>query len=267
VGRQRLLLSSVSVAALTTAMILGEVSVASAADGLCESREVLTGTCVNASIQDGGVALGGSQTTPGNGAPRPGGSASGPGNAAPVPDPEPVPPGWSPVPIRDGYTVTGPVRLTDLVNFHPIPGTSQMEPSGWSVLGVETNFYSRAVAQVQDGELLGQPASVRFTPVRYRWSYGDGAEALLRTGGGTWASQGIQEFDRTGTSHRYRAVGIYDVEHTIEFAAEYRYAEGDWTPIAGTIPIRANDLAVSIGGARTVLVARECTQNPVGSGC
>jgi hypothetical protein len=142
-----------------------------------------------------------------------------------------------------------------------------MEPNGWSVLGVETNFFSRAVTQVQDGELLGQPASVRFTPVRYHWSYGDGTEVLLRTGGGTWASQGIHEFDKTGTSHRYRAVGTYDVEHTIEFAAEYRYAGGDWIPISGTIPTPANDLAVSVGAARTVLVARECTQNPRGSGC
>jgi hypothetical protein len=230
------------------------------------------GTCaeVDASIQDGGVALGGSQTTPGNSVPRPGGSgAAGQGNAAsdPAPNPDPVPPGWIPEPVRDVYTVSSPVRLTDLVNFRPVPGTSQMEPNGWSVLGVETNFFSRAVAQVQEGELLGQSASVRFTPVRYRWSYGDGAEALLRTGGGTWASQGIQEFDKTGTSHRYRAIGTYDVEHTIEFAAEYRYAGADWIPIAGTIPIRSNDLVVSIGGARTVLVARECTQNPRGPGC
>jgi hypothetical protein len=142
-----------------------------------------------------------------------------------------------------------------------------MEPKGWTVVGVETNFYSRAVTQVQDGELLGQPASVRFTPVRFRWSYGDGTEALLRTRGDTWASQNIGEFDKTDTSHRYRAIGAYEVEHTIEFAAEYRYAGGDWTPIAGTIPTAANRLAVSVGGARTVLVARECTQNPAASGC
>jgi hypothetical protein len=165
------------------------------------------------------------------------------------------------------FTVTGPVLLSDLVNFRPTPGTSLMEPKGWTIVGAETNFYSQANAQVQDGELLGQPASVRFSPVRYRWSYGDGTEAVLGTGGGSWGSQGIHEFDKTNTSHRYRRVGTYTVEHSVEFAAEYRFAGGAWTPIAGTIPTRANDLVVSVGNARTVLVARECTRNPAGSGC
>jgi hypothetical protein len=256
------------VAALSIVLVIGEASLTSAATGVCGSREVLTGTCteVGASIQDGGVALGGSQTTPGNGAPQSGGAAvPRPSNTVPIA--APVAPTSFPDRTWTEFTVTGPVQLSDLVNFRPTPGTSAMEPKGWTIVGAETNFYSQATAQVQDGELLGQPASVRFSPIRFRWSYGDGTEALRRIGGGSWASQSIREFDKTDTSHRYRRVGTYTVRHTIEFAAEYRYAGGAWTPIAGTIPTPANELVVSVGNARTVLVARECTQNRAGSGC
>jgi hypothetical protein len=247
------------------------VSPARAASESCTSHDVVVGNCaeVSGSIKDGGVALGGSQSTPGNGAPRSGGAAAPRPGTSTSPLPIAAPPAPSSFPDRTWaeFTVTGPALLSDLVNFRPTPGTSLMEPKGWTIVGAETNFYSQANAQVQDGELLGQPASVRFSPVRYRWSYGDGTEAVLGTGGGSWASQGIHEFDKTSTSHRYRRVGTYTVEHSVEFAAEYRFAGGAWTPIAGTIPTRANDLVVSVGNARTVLVARECTRNPAGSGC
>jgi hypothetical protein len=262
---------ALSAALLVTLPVWAVSPAQAAAPEGCGWLDVSAGTCVDASIQDGGVALGGSQTAPGNGAPPSGAAAPpGPGNVAPngaAPVVAPAEP--NPFPDRTWveFTVTIPVQLSDLVNFRPAPGTSHMEPKGWTILGVETNFFSQAAVQVQDGELLGQPASVRFTPVRFRWSYGDGTVALLRTRGGTWASQHIPEFDKTDTSHRYRAVGTYDVEHTVEFAAEYRYADGPWTPIAGTIPTPANHLVVSVGGARTVLVARECTRNPAGSGC
>jgi hypothetical protein len=142
-----------------------------------------------------------------------------------------------------------------------------MEPDGWMIVGLDTNFYARAGVQVQDGLLLGEPASVRFTPVRYHWTYGDGTAASRSTPGTTWLAQGVREFDPTPTSHVYRASGTYYIDLTIDFAAEYRWAGGAWTTIAGTIPVPANRLVATAGGAKTVLVEHECTLNPTGPGC
>ncbi|MEX1077646.1 MAG: hypothetical protein WED09_00870 [Homoserinimonas sp.] len=226
-------------------------------------------------IVDGGVELGAEVGVPGNGNGNGSGNANGngsgngssngsgtPGTAGPGASPE-----WQPGINRDDYTVTGPVTLSDLVNFRPAPGVDNMEPDGWMIVGLDTNFYATAGVQVQNGVLLGEQAAVRFTPVRYHWTYGDGTGASRSMPGTTWRSQGVGEFDPTPTSHVYTASGTYYIDLTIDFAAEYRWAGGSWTTIAGTIPVPANRLVATAGGAKTVLVEHECTLNPTGPGC
>ena len=269
------------------------------ADGQCSDLQAQTSGCptVGGSIGNGGVDLDGSVTRPGT----PGGSTAGGtggvssgsgtgrgansgsvssgsgtgGGANTGGNATPASPTAS-TPTRDGYSVSrpgdpnypvSPVTLRDLVNFRPVAGVDHMEPNGWMVVGLHTNFFATTGVQVQDGLLLNQPASVRFTPVRYHWNYGDGSSARLATPGGTWASQGIQEFDPTPTSHVYTTAGTYNIDLTIDFSAAYRFADGPWTEITGTIPVPANRLVASAGDAKTVLVERDCTVNPSGPGC
>jgi hypothetical protein len=131
-----------------------------------------------------------------------------------------------------------------------------MEPNGWMIVGLDTNFYATVGNEAINGTLLGQPASVRFTPVAWHWNYGDGASATRATAGATWASQDIQQFDPTTTSHVYRKAGTYSIDLSIEFGAEYKYASGAWTPVDGTITVPANRLRATAGSAKTVLVGR-----------
>jgi hypothetical protein len=168
---------------------------------------------------------------------------------------------------RDGFTVTGPVHLSDLIGFAPTPGVDHMEPGGWSVVGLDTNFFATANSEVQTGVLLGKPASVRFTARAFRWVYGDGSAATLAGGGATWKALGLSSFDPTPTSHRYQREGTYAIDLTIEFGAEYRYTTDDWIRIAGTLAVPANRLTTTVGTAKTVLVARDCVQDPHGPGC
>lgn len=142
-----------------------------------------------------------------------------------------------------------------------------MEPDGWTIAGLDTNFYAITGQHLVTGTLLGRPADVRFTPIAYRWAYGDGTSATKNTAGGTWAGQGIPEFEPTPTSHVYEQVGDYTITLSIVFAAEYRFAGGSWRPVVGTITLPANDLHIRAGTAKTVLVEHDCTQNPSGPGC
>ena len=213
---------------------------------------------IDASNDGDSVTIRGTIDAPGGAS---GGATSGGGASTPPPQ--------SPTAIdRPGYTATMPVALSDLVNFRPTPGTDQMQPDGWMVVGLDTNFYARAVQHIKTGDLLGQPASVRFTPVRYRWTYGDGSSATRGTPGATWQALGVAEFEPTATSHIYRSPGTYYIDLTIGFSPEYRYAASTtWTPISGVIWVPANRLVAVAGGAKTVLVEDECTANPSGPGC
>jgi hypothetical protein len=245
----------------------------------CSSADLLSGGCsVSGSINGGGVDLsgheGGAGTSPGNS--RGGGTSKNPTKPKPKP-PDPV---CTSLPeacqdiriIGPGAPGNPALTINDLRNFPAVPGTDHMQPNGWMVVGLATNFYatvgsSGSGTELVDGTLLGHPATVRFTPVSWHWTYGDGTTATRSTPGSTWAAQGIPEFDPTATSHVYTADGTYFIDLSITFKAEYRYAGTTWTPVLGTITLPANRLEASAGDAKTVLVNRDCTQNPIGPGC
>lgn len=196
---------------------------------------------------------------PGSSGPR----AGSPGSSAVAPVPPP------PAVVRDGYTVTIPVTLADLAKFRPTSAIDFMEPNGWMIVGLSANFYAHASTHVKAGELLGGPASVRFTPVQYTWTYGDGAVRNSTTPGATWMELGFNEFDETRTSHIYRAPGRYAIDLTVGYAPEYRLGTSPgWIPVNGLVWGPANRLiAVASANAKTVLVENECTTNPNGPGC
>jgi hypothetical protein len=244
----------------------------------CGELDQFTGNCpnVSGSVGDQDVTLTGNA---GNGGTGPGagsgtgsngggntssaaGNGSSGGNApAPACDPN----------CREPFTVTSitdrPITLSDIAHFRPNPGVNHMQPDGWMVVGLDTNFYSTGGVQVHNGTLLGYPASVRFTPVRWHWTYGDGTAATRSTPGRTWAAGGFDEFDPTPTSHIYERSGTYYIDLSITYAVEYRFAGQAWTDISGTLTLPANRLRATAGGAKTVLVEDDCTVNSSGPGC
>jgi hypothetical protein len=234
----------------------------------CDPLDIREGACVGGDVHDGGVDLHGSIGTPGTGT----GTGAGGGdnaNGGPVVDPGAPPASTDPnAPInRDEFGASGPLTIVDIRHFHPQPGVDRMQPNGWAVIGLDTNFYSIAAEQIVHGTLLGKPADVRFTPVTWHWTYGDGHSATLATGGSTWKAQGIQEFDPTPTSHVYAERGTYAIDLTIDYAPEYRFAGGDWVAVIGVVSLPTNRLTITAGDAQTVLVGRDCHANPTGPGC
>ncbi|WP_353810324.1 hypothetical protein [Agromyces sp. SYSU T00194] len=162
-----------------------------------------------------------------------------------------------------GYVVT----LADIASFRPVAPGDVMEPDGWAIVGLPANFVAGASAHVVSGVLLGAPADVRFTPVGHRWAHSDGGVVGDAAGGATWAALGQPEFSATPTSHVYAARGTYEVELTVTYAAEYRFAGAGWVPIAGTLDIGSGPRDVLVGAADTVLVGADCVSDPNGPGC
>ena len=137
------------------------------------------------------------------------------------------------------------------------------------VVGLDTNFFLDTVTQVEHNSLLGIPASVRFTPVGYRWNYGDGSTLRSSSPGASWETLGVGEFDRTTTSHIFRNPGSFTIDATIDFRAEYQFGAGDsaWIPIDGIVSIPAARLTALAQTAKTVLVTGDCAQKTTAPGC
>jgi hypothetical protein len=237
----------------------------------CSTADRFTSGCVSGNVNGGGVTLTGHKHAPGSGTGK-SGSAGAKGKNGGSSKPTPV--CTKLAELCDHFGVIPPggkgnpgVTINDLKNFPANPGVDHMQPNGWMVVGLDTNFYSVVGVETENGTLLGQAASVRFTPISWHWIYGDGTSATRSTPGRTWAAQGIPEFDPTPTSHVYQSDGSYYIDLSITFRADYRYAGDGWTPVLGTITLPANRLKATAGDAKTVLVGRDCTENPTGPGC
>lgn len=246
------------IAAAVCAVLTGLQAQSAFAAGDCQASDINWGTCVDGNINDGGdgVDLTGDMNGPGTGSSG-GDDATDTGSSG----------GDSPLRPFD-FIITSPeVTLSDVANFGAVPGVDHMEPNGWMVVGLDTNFYATGGQQVVEGQLLNLAARVRFTPIAWHWSYGDGATANTSTPGGTWAQSGLAEFQTTSTSHIYRAPGTYTITLTIDYRAEYQFSSSGWESIPGSISLFANRLIAAAGSAKTLLMNHDCSVNPSGPGC
>ena len=159
------------------------------------------------------------------------------------------------------------VRVSDLQNFPAAAVPVGMEPNGWAIVGLAANFWAGTSTQIGEGLLLGQSAQVLFTPIGYRWSYGDGTATSSASGGSSWETLGLAEFSATDSSHVYTEKGTFSVILTIDYHADYSFGDQGWRPVEGIVTVPSAPFTVIAARESTVLVAEDCLTNPRGPGC
>jgi PKD repeat protein len=164
--------------------------------------------------------------------------------------------------------MTTPVVTTrEVAHLVPGVGAQGMEPKGWMVVGLPTNFYADVAPSVVSTTLLGSSAEVRFTPVSFVWDHGDGSTKTSASGGAPWAALGAAEFSETATSHVFVRPGEYTISLTVQYSAEYRIGGGAWRMLAGTVPSTSPPITASAKTAKTVLAADDCRRLHPSPGC
>lgn len=100
----------------------------------------------------------------------------------------------------------------------------------------------------------------------YTWDFGDGTTALTESPGSPWANPS-DEFTDTPTSHVYAEKGTYVINVTTLYAVRASVGDGVWWDIPGTLPIASAPSSLQVYSVKTVLVDKDCTENPTGPGC
>lgn len=159
-----------------------------------------------------------------------------------------------------------PFTIHDVATFAPEPGVIVGEPDNVGVAGLPANFVTDADVHTVNGELLGYPLSVRFTPVTYTFHYGDGSSRASDTAGSTWAQLDQAQFTATATSHAYAARGTYATRVDVSYTAEVGIS-GSWYDLVGQLHIEGEAQSIRIYEAKTALVARTCVEQPSAPGC
>lgn len=224
-----------------------------------------------ASTDGTSVIVEGTQTQPGTGG---GGTewipARGPGSGGTAPaEPDNSPRMdllYEQIPADEPTEEIPAVTVADLAAFTPQRPSFAAEPAGLGVAGLPTNVVAGAAEHTVAGALFGRPVTVRFTPVGFRFDYGDSTISTSSTGGASWAALGQAQFTPTPTSHTYGSPGEYTVTVSVAYAAVVDF--GVTTRVVdGTVTANAAPQTLRILEARTALVDKTCAQNPRGPGC
>jgi hypothetical protein len=152
-----------------------------------------------------------------------------PAPATAAPPPPPAPP---PAPPRPP---TPPRFASELGAYTPDRPSFASEPGDWSLPTLPTNFVAQATTHIRRGQLAGWPVEVRFTPVRFHWTFGDGTRRTVTEAGKTWRELGLRQFDPTPTSHVYRRPGVYTARVVVDYRAEFRFVGESFQPVSGTV--------------------------------
>jgi hypothetical protein len=131
----------------------------------------------------------------------------------------------------------------------PLPAAeiNVQPPNRRTLISIPTNLYADAAPVVLPTTILGQPVRVRATPMRFRWTYGDGT-AL------TTADPGAPYPDLR-TAHTYRRPGTPTLGLTTTYSGEYSVAGGAWLPIDGLATVNSPSTRLTVLAARNELVA------------
>ncbi|GAB2837745.1 hypothetical protein GCM10027024_10630 [Microbacterium insulae] len=222
-----------------------------------------SGTSVDISAGEGGT--GSAPSSPDTGWSPPRDTAAPPASPESAPEPEEC----GPLGCRGNYTVvTVPdVTMADLASFRPATPRLAGEPGGFAIAGMPANLVAAASVEEIPGTVLGWDVVVRFTPVAFEFSHGDGTSAVHPTGGATWQQLGRAQFTPTGTSHVYRERGIHSVNVSVRYTAAVDFGSGTWRPVPGYITATSGGYRVQVVEVRTALVDRTCIEDPLGPGC
>ena len=139
-----------------------------------------------------------------------------------------------------------PRYASELRGFRPRSPSIRVEPNGWSLPTLPTNMVALASSHTVRGTLLGWPVEVRFRPTRYHWTFGDGQTRSTSAAGATWQHLRAQQFDDTATAHRYARPGRYTVGLRVDYRAEFRFVDGYFREISGTVQARARSVQLDV---------------------
>jgi hypothetical protein len=145
--------------------------------------------------------------------------------------------------------VIEPVVTAEDFRRLPLPAAriNVQPPNRRTLINIPTNLYADASRVVIPTTVLGQAVRVRATPMRFRWTYGDG-EGLTTVDPGA-------PYPELRTAHTYLRPGKRALGLTTTYSGEYSVAGGTWLPIDGLATVNSPGTALTVLAAQNELVA------------
>lgn len=145
--------------------------------------------------------------------------------------------------------------------------TLKSQLGGFTLKGAHTNLYADGGTQHLDTIVLGQPVTVKATPISYTFTYGDGTKLTTKTPGAPVAGNGNGFDIQTETSHIYTTTGIFTATLTTTYTGQFSVNNGPYQPIPGTANTTSTPLNIDVWRTKHYRVAEPCNKNNTAPGC
>lgn len=178
----------------------------------------------------------------------------------PGPGPAPGPGGGGGAPARPEPPTNIPESQFQTFDI-PAP-TIHAWPKDWAVIGKPAAFWTDADTSYIDMTLLTYAVTVKVTPEKYYWDFGDDT-------GGTTSKAGSKPRpgDEPQIGHDYQKTGAKTVGMTATFSGEFSVDGGPWLPIDGFAHVASNEISMDVYRFHRYLVDEDCYTNPQGPDC
>ncbi len=130
------------------------------------------------------------------------------------------------------------------------PSALRLQPAdGHGLVNADLIVYTDPGTQTLATIVLGTPVTVRATPTRYSWDFGDGTPPLVTTDPGA-------PYPHHTIARPYTTPGTYQLTLTTTWSGTYQVdSSGPWLPVLGTAVTVSAPQTTQIAEAHTVLVA------------
>ncbi len=146
--------------------------------------------------------------------------------------------------------VTVVLTAADFSRLPLTPSAPQIQPAdGRGLVNADLIVYTDPGTQTLTTTVLGVPVTVRATPTRFAWDFGDGTPALVTSDPGA-------PYPRQTVARPYTSPGTYRLTLSTTWAGTYQVNNsGPWFDVLGTATTVSAPRTAEIAEVHTVLVA------------
>ena len=142
------------------------------------------------------------------------------------------------------------MSATDFQRLPLAPSAIHIQPpTGWTLANVPTIVYASDEPQTLRTTVLGVDVTVRASPVRFTWTFGDGSAPLATPDPG-------RPYPNATITHEYRVEGALRIGLATQWTGDF-LVDGfnTWLPVDGTAQTVGPSEPLTVYTARSRLVA------------
>ncbi len=139
-----------------------------------------------------------------------------------------------------------------------VPAPKMHPPDQRTLVNFPNVLWTDFTGYERDTDIQAADVRLKFTPVSYRWNFGDGKTLTTKNPGKPYdpdlTDRVDQVEDQYPVTHRFTDTGKATISVTVVLNGQFSVNGGPWQPITGSIQATSPDVTIDVAQARGQLI-------------